>query len=287
MSDAKLVGVEYLPLDAIEVAARIRPVSEAALESLIGSIKETGHMLAEIQVRRLKGGGYRLMAGGHRLEAARRLGWVTIASKIYDCGARWARLVELDDNLAHAELDVLEMATFLAERKKVYLEMHPEKRQGIAGGKARQNSATDIVSVAKTIAEKRGFSERHVYRLMSAGEALTADQKRWLRDAPNKVTLADLTALAKEGDERARTDAILEFTRGNSKSVKKALSARTSGPIKSPVEKASEGLINAFRRAPKEARRRFVKTYIEELQELIDDDFAEAAAEYRREGSAA
>lgn len=268
---AELIGIEDLPLDAIGVGQRIRPVSEVALESLLVSIRETGHMADEIHVRRSVGGKVSLIAGGHRLEAAKRLEWPTIRAKVWKCSAEWAKLWELDDNLAHAELDTLELATFLAARKALYLKMHPETAGGRAGAHSRWEDAADIVSFASTISEKRGISERHVRRLTAAGEALSHDQQRWLRAAPKAPTLADLTAIAKEGDDTARSQAIISFSNGEAKSVKAALSAGQSKPVKSPVEAAHEGLLKAFARAPMEAKRRFVRDYADELRGLLED----------------
>ena len=235
MGDAKMIGIENLPIDQIEEGDRVRPVSETALASLMGSIRELGHMADEIHVRKMKNGGRKLIAGGHRLEAARRFGWTSIAAKVWECSATWARLWELDDNLAHAELDALELATFLAERKRVYLKLHPEKATFAGAGAAARWDATDTMSLASTIAEKRGISERHVYRLLAAGEALNHDQIRWLREAPKRPSLADLQAISKEGDEHERSQAIIAFSNGEAPTVKKALSARRAkAPRKRP-----------------------------------------------------
>lgn len=282
MRAAELMCVEDLAVESIGVGQRVRPVSEVALESLMVSIKETGHMADEIHVRKASGGKLTLIAGGHRLEAAKRLEWATIRAKVWRCSAQWAKLWELDDNLAHAELDTLELATFLAARKELYLKMHPESAGGRAGAASRWEDATDIVSFASTIAEKRGISERHVRRLTMAGEALSHDQQRWLRDAPKRPTLADLTAIAKEGDEGERSQAIIAFSNGDAKSVKAALSARQNTPVKSPVQKAHEGLMNAFRRAPMQAKRSFVRDNVDELEQLIADFRAREAANGER-----
>lgn len=270
---ARLLGIENLPINGIDASKRLRPLSEAALQSLTASIRETGHMADEIHVRKVRDE-YLLIAGGHRLEVGRREGWETIRAKVWECSAQWAKLWELDDNLAHAELSTLELATFLAERKAVFLKMHPEKRKDVSGGLARHGLATDIVSVAKTIAEKRGISERHVYRLMAAGERLTHDQLRWLRDAPKQPTLADLTALSKVADERVRTKAILDVTRGDAASLKASLKTHSDTPSKtskSDTEQAHERLLAAFDRAPKAARARFVRDRADELRALLSE----------------
>ncbi|HPT48548.1 MAG TPA: hypothetical protein PLM07_21900, partial [Candidatus Rifleibacterium sp.] len=52
-----------------------------------------------------------------------------IAAHIWtDVTDDWARLMEVDDNLAGAEMNALDTAVFLAERKKVYEKLHPETK---------------------------------------------------------------------------------------------------------------------------------------------------------------
>ena len=51
----------------------------------------------------------------------------------------------------------------LAKRKEVYERMHPETKAGVAGGKARQGSANEIISFAGFAADtatKTGLTDR-------------------------------------------------------------------------------------------------------------------------------
>ena len=69
-----LTTITELPLAEIKMGHRLRPVSNAGLAALCASITELGVMKDAIQVRRKKDGSSHLMAGAHRLEAARQLG---------------------------------------------------------------------------------------------------------------------------------------------------------------------------------------------------------------------
>ncbi|MBL9057471.1 MAG: DUF935 family protein, partial [Rhodobacteraceae bacterium] len=118
-----------VPVADIDTRNRLRPVSTAGVESIIASIGEVGVMKDPIHVRRKKGGQLVLIAGGHRLEAAKRLGWIEIEAKVWvDVTDDWSRMMEIDDNLAGAELNPLDTALFLAARKEVYERLHPEAR---------------------------------------------------------------------------------------------------------------------------------------------------------------
>ena len=273
MREAVLKGVKDLPVSEIAVGKRVRGVSETGVQSVIASVEQLGHMADEIHVRQKRDGGLVLMAGGHRLEAAKRLGWETIRAKVWDCSEDWARLLEIDDNLAHAELDALELATFLAERKRVFHKVHPEKKQGVAGALAKHGLATDIVSLAASVAEKRGLSHRHVYRLIAAGEALSHDEVRWLSDAPKRPALADLLAVSKVPAGHDRSQAIIRFSNGEAKTVRKALASirPDAAPPKDPAEEAFKALCKAFERAPKAVQRRFVAAHARALSQLVEE----------------
>jgi ParB family chromosome partitioning protein len=276
MRPPRLIEVTEILLDDIDTSNRLRPVSETAVKSLIHSI-ETQGLMSEIQVRKIKKTGkLRLVAGGHRVAAFRALGRDVIPAKVWDCTDDWADLAEIDDNLAHAELDPLELCVFLARRKEVYERAFPETKQGKAGASARWN-ATDIVSVASfatSTADKMGVKERTVFRLLAAGQALGPREIQELRDAPKKVSLSDLQEIAKCGSTTDRYDICRALGDGTAKSAKEVM-ARKKTPgtaVKDPVEAARGKLNDAYSRAPKEARRRFVDDHRDELLELLGED---------------
>jgi ParB family chromosome partitioning protein len=282
MKPPTLLKIDRVPVAAIAVENRLRPVTEAGVESLMASIRETGVMKDAIHVRKKKGGALVLLAGGHRLEAARRLGWELIEAKVWtDVTDDWARLIEVDDNLAGAEMNALDTSIFLAERKRVYEKLHPETVHG--GDRRSPNFQVDIMSVrsfAGATAEKFGITERHVRRMVSVGGRLSADEVRWLRGAPAPVRLADLQALAKLGDEHERKQVCIALSNGAAKTAAAAVSARRrelagAPPPKGRVETAFIALLTAWDRAPKAARRRFVEERGAELSGLITEEAGE------------
>ncbi|MBR9822509.1 MAG: ParB N-terminal domain-containing protein [Rhodobacteraceae bacterium] len=258
-----LTTITELPIDEIEVVDRLRPVSEAGVQAIIASIGELGVMKDPIHVRRMKNGKTRLLAGLHRLTSARELGWQTIKVTCWRCNDDFARLMEIDDNLAGAELTALDTAVFLAARKRVYEKLHPEAKAG--GDRRSADFQTDTMSVwsfARATAEKFGITERHVRRMVAAGERLAGDEVSRLRRAPKPVALADLQVIGTLGptDRYAVVDALAE---GRAKSAGKAMAAikaSTGGspaPV-DPTEKAFLDLMEAWKRAPATARRRFL-----------------------------
>lgn len=264
-------------LEDIVVEQRLRPVSEAGVESLIASITENGVMKDAIHLRKKKNGKLYLIAGAHRLEAARRLGWDEVEVKIWtDVTDDWAQMMEIDDNLAGAEMNALDTAVFLAQRKAIYERLHPETKAGVAGATARWD-ATDIVSVASfatATAEKFGLSDRHIRRMIAAGTKLDPRDVMLLRKAPEAVKLKDIMELSKISDPVERYDVVHRLSSGKANSIsdaRKALKVEREGeaPVKDPVDQQYLTLSNAFTRASQAAKRRFVEQHGVELIALL------------------
>lgn len=263
----------------IDARHRLRPVSEAGVQSLIASVTETGVMKDAIHVRRKKDGSLVLIAGAHRLEMARQLGWEEIEAKVWtDVTDDWSRLMEIDDNLAGAEMNALDTAVFLATRKEVYERLHPEAKRGIAGAVARWD-ATDTMSVASfatATAEKFGLTDRHVRRMISAGSSLHPDQVRALRQAPKPITLKDLTEIAKITQPTDRYAVVDRLAAGRAKSAADALrslraEAAGDAPVKDPVEEQFLALMKVWTRTGAAARRRLVAAAEDDVRAILAD----------------
>lgn len=272
--------LEELRVADIVVRDRLRPVSEAGVESLLASIRDVGVMKDEIHVRLARRGGtteLRLLAGAHRLEAARRLGWETIRAKVWrDINDTLAGFIEVDDNLAGAEMGALDTAVFLVRRKELYETAHPEARRG--GDRKSQlfKNQTDIndslISFVSATAEKFGLSPRHVYRLVAAGRLLSANDVHQLRAAPRPVTQADLQTLSKIGASADRIAVVERLARGDAKSAGAALK-QLRGP-KAPADPRDQqmaALKVAWSRADAAVRRAWVATAAADLARLLEE----------------
>lgn len=276
MREARLIETRDIPLDEIDGDTRLRKVSEAAVESLQRSIEQLGVMMDEIHVRKLrhKGGKLKLMAGGHRLATARAMGWETIRAKVWDCTDDWAELLEIDDNLAHSELAPLELAVFLSRRKAIYERLHPEtKNGGVRGNQHTGGRQNDVMSFCQSVAEKRDLSRRQIERLVKAGSALSEEEVATLGEADKPTTLNDLLALSKITDVPLRRAVIARLQHGTEKNVRAAVEAiqPTQAAAKDPVEEGLKTLRQAWARAPKEARRRFVEAENVEIFSFLDE----------------
>lgn len=249
---------------------RLRPASAAGVAALQASIQEVGIMKDPVHVRKKRDGTFHLICGLHRITAAIAMDWTEVPVVAWNCTDNWARLMEIDDNIAGAELTPLDTAIFLAERKRVYEKMHPETKAGVAGAKARWD-ANDIVSFASSTAEKFGLSKRQIERIVAAGTALDHDAIRWLRDAPKPVTLKDLQIIA-AADPTQRSQICIKLTNGKAKNAKAALKQLNALPgdeIRSAADLQYRALETAFSRANMSARRRFVEEHGATLKDLM------------------
>ncbi|TRD18367.1 ParB/RepB/Spo0J family partition protein [Palleronia caenipelagi] len=277
MAAEQIKSVTALPVEGIHVEDRLRDTSEAGVEAIMASIRDLGVMKDPIHVRKVRHQENRLvlMAGAHRLEAAKRLGWDEVPATLWTCNDAFARLMEIDDNLASAELTPLDNAVFLAERKRLYEEEFPETRAGVAGA-LHKNCATDMMSVAAfatTTAEKFGLSERHVRRMVSAGARITSDEARHLRQAPRPVTLADLQTIGGIPDDDRRAEVIRRMAVGEAKNASDALNAMKAEALGAMIETPDDimfrKLAGNWRRAGMRAKRRFVAQELTELARLV------------------
>jgi ParB family chromosome partitioning protein len=286
------LGRHDIPLTEIETGTRLRRVTEAGVAQLVASIGALGHMTDPVQVRQISGKAGAparrvLMAGGHRLEAARRLGWDTIPAQVWRCSDDEALLFEIDDNLASRELTALERAWFMARRKEAYLRLHPGTGHGgdrkSAGRKG--NDQNEMISFCSATAEQHGRSVRWAEIYVTVGERLYPDERRRIETLPIAGKLTELLALSKLPPEDR--PAVIDALAAGAKSVRAAL-ARVAGTDRLPVSDGEAKLrraLDAFERLPRRERRLFLRTiagfdpemFREELQQVLSEALAAEA----------
>lgn len=271
MADIERVESRHFALHEVEIKGRLREVSEAGVSAVLASLEEVGQIASPIWVRKVKSG-YQLIDGAHRIEAARRVGLASVPGIAFRCNDDQARMLEIDGNLAGAELTVLDTAIFLADRKRVYEKLHPETRRGVAGATSRWDATSKlpVASFVTATAEKFGQSETKIFRLVAAGERLDVRDRDLLRKAPRPVTFSDLQEIAKIKGPGERYHVVEALAKGDAKSAADARKAFNAAPTppKDPVEEAFQALMARWTRAPIAVRRRFVDAIGDDLIEM-------------------
>ena len=122
-----------------------------------------------------------LIAGLHRLEAAKLLGWTEIECTAMGMDDVQAELAEIDENIVRTRLNRQELCEQLLRRKEIYETLHPETRHGMRNGQTAKNAnlaTLETKSFAEDTAEKTGMSKRAVSRLLQIANNLTGDARR-------------------------------------------------------------------------------------------------------------
>lgn len=268
-----------LPVSDIAVRDRLRPTGDAGVAAMIASIREIGQITSPINVRQVRRSGdirYEMIDGAHRLAAAQELGWEEVPVRVFECNDDQARIMEIDGNLAGAELNALDTAVFLATRKAIYERLHPEAKQGgVRGNQHTGGWQTELGSFCQTAAEKMGITERQVRKIAITGSRLHADEINQLRLAPRPVTLADLQEISKIGEAPERYEVVRMLATGEAKGAAKARKAylhRDNPPVHSdPIDAEFLAMRKLWDRAHKAAKIRLVRSLRKDLTEMLAD----------------
>ena len=132
-----------------------------------------------------------LIAGLHRLEAVKLLGWTEIGCVVSEADGLQAELAEIDENFVRAGLSHRELGDLLLLRKELYEALHPETRQGQRNGQTDKNDNLTFLGAkpfSEDTADKLGVSKRTVERLVQTAANLTSKAKKTIRDAGDKIS---------------------------------------------------------------------------------------------------
>ena len=154
-----------------------------------------------------------LIAGLHRLEAAKLLGWTEIECTVSDADGLQAELAEIDENFVRAGLSHRELGDLLLRRKELYEAIHPETRQGQRNGQTAKNDNLTVLAAkpfSEDTADKLGISKRTVERLVQTAANLTPEAKKTIRDAGDKITKGAALKISRlPPDQQAEAAAVL------------------------------------------------------------------------------
>ena len=151
-------------ISEITVNSGRREATPESVKALAGSIAEVG-LLNPVTIDC----GHTLIAGLHRLEAAKLLGWTEIECTVSGLEGLQAELAEIDENVIHSDLSPVDFGDLLMRRKAIYETLHPETKVGIAQAAGMNRAVGNNVSapgaltsksfVADTV-EKTGIAKR-------------------------------------------------------------------------------------------------------------------------------
>lgn len=176
-----------LPTTHIFARQDARKIDDATVSGLMASIRELG-IINPLRVRvrgdeanGIAGTAYEVIAGAHRLRAARKVGLSVVPCVVVDDDDLRAELAMIDENLCRAELSPADRAAQTARRKVLYKAIHGETEHGGNQGPSGQFVHTGTPSFAEATAEAIGKDARTVRRDAERGEKVSEEALNLVR----------------------------------------------------------------------------------------------------------
>lgn len=201
---AQQMDKEKILIDKIDEGVRLRPIDDDHVKIIADSIAQQG-LLQPIRVRPLDNGRFEIVTGAHRLAALKSLGRValTVGEEVLiaEVSDYAARVDEIDENLSRYELNALDRALFLVQRKEFYLRANPE---GAPGGdrKSREKikDRTSVFDLPKGFgaraAKKVGLSKTVINDSVFIAKNLEKDAIKFLRGTKIERNQRELKAIS-------------------------------------------------------------------------------------------
>jgi ParB family chromosome partitioning protein len=198
-----------IPISTIKINPGRRETDPTHIDELSQSIADVG-LLNPITVD----SSHTLIAGLHRLEAAKLLDWTEIECTVCSIDSIRAELAEIDENVIRRNLTNAELSSLLARRKKLYETLHPETiARNRPGHVNNYQSSSDNVTLEPKVksfvedtAEKLGVSTRTIERRLWLAEHLAPGAAKILKEMgkqqPSQGELMRLARLAPDQQEK-------------------------------------------------------------------------------------
>lgn len=262
-----------VPIFQINVNAGRREADPEAVQKLADSISKVG-LLNPITVDQE----YTLIAGLHRLEAAKRLGWTEIKCSVSNLEGLQAELAEIDENFVRKDLSDDEFRELLLRRKEIYESLHPEAKATYDGGAFRGNQHQKVVaaknaattkSFVQDTAEKTGKSPRTIRQVLQTAKNMTPEAKSIIQGADTKVTKSNALKLSRLAPVQQK-EAAAKLVAGEIHSVDEYCPAPATAQnlVPPPVPQVSEGCYPTIKdsvddlKNPDKDRRRTPDTFL-------------------------
>jgi len=178
-----------IKIETIKINERMREVSEDKVTEIASSIKEIG-LLNPITISENNV----LIAGLHRLNAFKMLGYKEIEANVVPLSGLKQELAEIDENLIRADLHFIDRGDHLKRRKEIYELLHPETK---AGGDRKSeeviskgNNYPLIPTFIKDTASKIGQSESTIKQEIQISNNLSSEMKQQVKKADLSKTEA-------------------------------------------------------------------------------------------------
>jgi ParB-like chromosome segregation protein Spo0J len=268
-----------LRINEIVIKSNRRKIDKAAVLGIAGTMKEIGQQ-EPIIVRKETMGVHKkttalvLVDGGHRVEAAKGLGWKKIEAVYFEGDEEAARVYELTQALTAAGITVLDRAKFLTELVgRVLGESRAKELQ--RGG--RQPGDKGISKTARELGYPRDDIRRGMLIASMSETAMAMAVKLGLDD--NESALLKI-AKAKWNEQVAVAEQEAAKKNGGKKGPNKPkLTKKDQTSFAKLMDVWEDGVGGAFREATANARQKFVSMLKRVLAQLAKAEDAGGTSE--------
>lgn len=218
-----------VPLQSLRASEQPRPLITADVDRMAASLREVG-LISPIRIRRA-GDGWQIVAGHHRVAAARAIGWESINAIVTEAGENLqAELIEIDENLCRSELSPAQRTAAIKRRKQIWEALHPgeiQVGQVVPPETGYGKPPPQVQGFAAETAAASGQSKRDINRDLARAEALGEDLDRIVGTSLDKgVELDALKAMP----EQERKKLIDRAEAGEQVSARKPKQAKQADP---------------------------------------------------------
>jgi len=210
-----MAEIEKVLISFIETGERGRSLNESRVPPLMESIQAIGLQTPiSVWLEEEDGGDQHvhLVAGLHRLEAAKRLGWEKIDAIYVEMDEIDRQLWEIDENLCRSELTEAEEAQHLARRKELWEARETANSFRSFEGRGNKGFASETASVsgqtARSVQKKIARAQKIEPKLLEEVKGTELDKGVVLDElaaAPKQDQRAKLAEIALRRQEAERT----------------------------------------------------------------------------------
>ncbi len=195
----------YCDVELVQIGDRLRSLDPDKVAALAESMDAIG-LQQPISVWSDSIDTLELVAGLHRLEAARKLGWEDIDCIFVDMDDLDRQLWEIDENLCRAELSKAERAAHIAKREELFrAKSEATSLQSLQRSpKPRHRPSKGTTKFVKDTAKKTRRSERSVWEDLKLGRRICSDVLEAIKDMPAANNGSELQVLTYLTDDEQR-----------------------------------------------------------------------------------
>ena len=247
-----MLHVDLASIDIPE--ARLREVDPERVAEMALSMKASGQITPVMIAPADAAGRHVLVAGAHRLHAAREAGLSRVMAVIFSGSEDETRLREIDENLYRAELSPYDQASFLAERRAIYERINGAVRPG-----RRNSDKLSQLSFFDDVTGKFGLPKRMIQRALKRHAEIAPEVWARLRGHPVTKNASELDKLsAQHPTVQARIARLITQAVRPARNVSEAMRAMSDAPVESADDRGYRVLCAAWGKATPKARSEFV-----------------------------